>query len=153
MSIPAGRLCSTIRKVRAVWRPRCERADKGIGYDRGLTSIHERLFPQLVSPRAITYKDDLAAIPVACLDSSSFSRHFSPLYRRASCTGRDNLAAIATVYGFAKCFGAKDCHLSIDGSSLRSDICEAGSHVGECGRVLFRGFDEYVNNPYVLRHD
>jgi hypothetical protein len=66
------------------------------------------------------------------------------------CTDRDKFAAIATFYGQAKCFGLKNCHLAIDGSSLRSDLCAFGD-VAECARTLFKAFDDYASNPLAPR--
>jgi hypothetical protein len=63
-----------------------------------------------------------------------------------SCTERNDIAAIATVFGRAKCFGVTNCHLSIDGSTIKSDLCEVSS-AAECGRTLFKAFDDYMSNP------
>jgi hypothetical protein len=62
------------------------------------------------------------------------------------CAERDDVAAVATVYGKAKCFSPTNCHLAIDGSSMRSDLCDSKA-AAECGRTLFRAFDDYVTNP------
>ncbi len=62
------------------------------------------------------------------------------------CTERNNLVAIATVFGAAKCFSQTNCHLSIDGSSIRADLCDSKT-ASECGRLLFKAFDDYVNSP------
>src|ERR1700675_2949491 len=35
------------------------------------------------------------------------------------CTERNDVAAVAIVYGKAKCFSNTNCHLSIDGSSIK----------------------------------
>jgi len=63
-----------------------------------------------------------------------------------SCTERDDVAAIATSYGFAKCYGEKNCHLSVDGHSIKSTLCDAKAAT-ECGRGLFKAFDDYMNGP------
>jgi hypothetical protein len=62
-----------------------------------------------------------------------------------SCSERDNVAAVAIVYGVAKCFADKNCHLSIDGTSIRAEVCEANAE-NDCGRRLFKTFDDYVDN-------
>jgi hypothetical protein len=62
------------------------------------------------------------------------------------CAEREDVAAVATVYGKAKCFSPTNCHLAIDGSSMRSDLCDSKA-AAECGRTLFRAFDDYVTNP------
>jgi len=64
-----------------------------------------------------------------------------------SCAEHDNVAAIAIVYGLAKCFGPKNCHVTIDGGSLTATLCDSNG-VGECGRLLFRSFDSYVSRPH-----
>ncbi len=63
-----------------------------------------------------------------------------------SCTERNDVAAVATSYGFAKCYGEKNCHLSIDGRSIKSTLCDAKTAT-ECGRGLFKAFDDYLNSP------
>jgi hypothetical protein len=63
-----------------------------------------------------------------------------------NCAERPTIAAVASAYGLAKCFGERNCHLSIDGASLRSDLCDSDSAT-ECGRALFKAFDEYVTSP------
>lgn len=62
------------------------------------------------------------------------------------CTERNNLVAVATVFGAAKCFSLTNCHLSIDGSSIRADLCDSKT-ASECARLLFKAFDDYVNSP------
>lgn len=62
------------------------------------------------------------------------------------CTERDDVAAVATAYGEAKCFSSKNCHLAVDGTSLRPDLCDSKA-AAECGRALFKAFDDYVSNP------
>ncbi len=63
-----------------------------------------------------------------------------------SCTERNDVAAVATSYGLAKCYGEKNCHLSVDGHSIKSTLCEAKAAT-ECGRSLFKAFDDYMNSP------
>jgi hypothetical protein len=63
-----------------------------------------------------------------------------------NCTERKNVAAIATVFGAAKCFSGTNCHHVIDGSSIRADLCDANA-AAECGRALFKAFDDHVINP------
>lgn len=62
------------------------------------------------------------------------------------CTEGNNSVAVATVFGAAKCFSVKNCHLSVDGSSLKSDLCDSNGAT-ECGRTLFKAFDTYMSSP------
>lgn len=62
------------------------------------------------------------------------------------CAELNDVVAIATSYGLAKCYGEKNCHLSVDGHSIKSTLC-ASSAASECGRTLFKAFDEYMNRP------
>ena len=57
-----------------------------------------------------------------------------------NCTERKDVVAVATVYGKAQCFTSKNCHLSIDTSSLRSDLCNSDDAT-ECGRLLFKALE------------
>jgi hypothetical protein len=63
-----------------------------------------------------------------------------------NCTERSDVAAIAFAYGQAKCFSSKNCHLAVDGSSVRSALCESNA-AAQCGRTLFKAFDDYMSNP------
>jgi hypothetical protein len=63
-----------------------------------------------------------------------------------NCTERRNVAAIATVFGAAKCFSDRNCHHAIDASSIRSDLCDANA-ASDCGQALFKAFDDYIRNP------
>jgi hypothetical protein len=62
------------------------------------------------------------------------------------CTEHNDIVAIATVYGKAKCLGVNNCHLSLDGASIRSDVCDSKA-TAECGRTLFKAFADYVKKP------
>lgn len=63
-----------------------------------------------------------------------------------NCTERFDVAAIAFAFGQAKCFGSKNCHVAVDGSSIRSALCDF-KVAPECGRALFMAFDDYMSNP------
>lgn len=65
-----------------------------------------------------------------------------------SCTERDKIGGVATAYGHAKCLGVKNCHYVIDGSSLRSALCDSETAV-QCGKSQFKSFNDYVrhSNP------
>jgi hypothetical protein len=63
-----------------------------------------------------------------------------------NCTEHDDVGAIAFAFGQAKCFGSKNCRAAVDGSSVRSALCD-WSATAECGRALFKAFDEYVSRP------
>jgi hypothetical protein len=62
---------------------------------------------------------------------------FAPIGR-----GQDD-AAIATTYGKGKCFPGAYCHGVVDGSSLKSALCDSNA-TAECGRSLFKNFDDYA---------
>jgi len=63
-----------------------------------------------------------------------------------SCQEHDNVAAFATVFGVAKCFGPRNCHVSIDGSTLGVLLCYSTA-VPECEHAIFRAFDDYMSRP------
>jgi hypothetical protein len=62
-----------------------------------------------------------------------------------SCTERNDVIGIATSYGWAKCYGDKVCHLSLDGSSIRSVLCDPRA-AAECGRTLFKILEDFIKN-------
>ena len=59
--------------------------------------------------------------------------------------GRSGVAAIAAIYGQAKCVW-DSCHVTSNELTLRSMICGANVST-ECGRALFRDFDNYWSGP------
>ena len=59
---------------------------------------------------------------------------------------RKNVAAIAIVFGVAKCFSATNCHHAIDGSSVRAKLCDVND-ITRCGQELFKAFEDFMNNP------
>lgn len=61
-----------------------------------------------------------------------------------ACSERTDVAAIATTFGKGKCFPGAYCHGVVDGSSLKSALCDLSASA-ECGRTLFKAFDDYVS--------
>ena len=59
------------------------------------------------------------------------------------CVERNDVIAVATSYGLAKCYSEKNCHLSVDGRSIKSALCTT-SGAAECGKTLFEAFDNYM---------
>lgn len=62
--------------------------------------------------------------------------------------------AIASIYGLAKCFGPKNCHASIDGSTLNALLSEPGIET-QSGINLFKGFDQGMTDSkgqMILNH-
>jgi hypothetical protein len=61
--------------------------------------------------------------------------------------------AVASIYGLAKCFGPKNCHASLDGSTLTALLSEPGLEK-QSGVNLFKEFDrmqaESKNHEMVL---
>jgi hypothetical protein len=78
---------------------------------------------------------------IASLDDNG--RMDTVLAIQMSCNERENLTAVATVYGQAKCFGPAKCHAAFDVPSLRVEFCDSL----QCGRALFKAFEDYLNNP------
>ncbi len=62
-----------------------------------------------------------------------------------NCVEHNDIAAIATAYGQAKCLSTTNCHQLVDGSSVRSALCDVNA-TAECGRALFKAFDEYMSS-------
>jgi hypothetical protein len=62
--------------------------------------------------------------------------------------------AVASVYGLAKCFGPKNCHLSVNDSTLNALLSEPGIET-QSGINLFKGFDEDMaksKDQMILNH-
>jgi hypothetical protein len=55
--------------------------------------------------------------------------------------------AVASVYGMAKCFGPKNCHVSVNDATLNALLSEPGietKNETQSGINLFKGFDEAI---------
>ncbi len=63
-----------------------------------------------------------------------------------SCAERSDVVAVATNYGMAHCFSGTDCRGAVDAISIKSALCAADA-AAECGRALFKAFDDYVRTP------
>ena len=66
------------------------------------------------------------------------------------CTERTDFASIATTYGQGKCIASTNCGVTVDGSSLKVAICDSYA-AADCGRALFKKFDDYMSNPIAPR--
>ena len=67
------------------------------------------------------------------------------------CAENNDITAVATQYGIAKCHNSKECGSVNDGESLSVSLCNANLSA-DCGRALFKAFDYYVdlNRPLKL---
>ena len=62
--------------------------------------------------------------------------------------------AVASIYGLAKCFGPRNCHLSSDDSTLNALLSEPGGET-QSGINLFKGFDQGMTDSkgqMILNH-
>jgi hypothetical protein len=62
--------------------------------------------------------------------------------------------AVASVYGLAKCFGPKDCHISVNDSTLNALLSEPGIEA-QSGINLYKQFDEVLaetKDRMILNH-
>lgn len=62
-----------------------------------------------------------------------------------ACAELNNVVGIATSYGWAKCYSEKECHIALDGRSIRSVLCDE-SAPAECGRTLFKVLEDFIKN-------
>jgi TPR repeat protein len=60
---------------------------------------------------------------------------------RMICVEDKGNVAVASVYGVAKCFGPKNCHVSVNDSTLNALLSEPGIET-QSGMNLFKEFDE-----------
>jgi hypothetical protein len=66
-----------------------------------------------------------------------------------NCTERGDVGAIAFAFGASKCFGSNNCHVAMDGSTIRSALCDARAAI-ECGHAIFNAFDDYCSKQVKL---
>ncbi len=73
---------------------------------------------------------------------------------RMICVEDKGNVAVASVYGLAKCFGPKNCHVSVNDSTLNALLSEPGIET-QSGLNLFKGFDEALaenKDQMILNH-
>jgi hypothetical protein len=63
-----------------------------------------------------------------------------------TCVENNEVTAVATQFGIAKCQSTTVCHSVIDGLSLNAALCNANLST-DCGRALFQVFDAYIRHP------
>ena len=81
---------------------------------------------------------------VASLDDEGHLDTVQTIY--LICAENNDVTAVATQFGIAKCQSATVCHSVIDGLSLNVALCNANLS-SDCGRALFKAFDAYINRP------
>ena len=57
-----------------------------------------------------------------------------------ACGESHNAVSAGSIYGMAKCFGLKNCHVSLDGHSLSVLMCDPNGEA-ICGKELLKEFD------------
>jgi len=75
-------------------------------------------------------------------DLSDHGKMDAVLIIQMACGEHNNFVSVGSVYGMAKCFGPKNCHLSLDGRTLNVLMCDPNGEA-ICGKELFKEF-EYV---------
>ena len=63
-----------------------------------------------------------------------------------TCVENNDVTAVATSYGIAKCKTKGQCASVLDGVSLNATLCNANLSA-DCGRALFKAFEFYLNIP------
>jgi hypothetical protein len=72
---------------------------------------------------------------------------------RMICVEDKGNVAVASIYGMAKCFGPKNCHVVVNDSTMNALLSETGMET-QSGTNLFKGFDETleeVKDQMVIR--
>ena len=57
-----------------------------------------------------------------------------------ACGESHNAVSVGSIYGMAKCFGPKNCHVSLDGHTLNVLMCDPNGEA-ICGKELLKEFD------------
>ena len=63
-----------------------------------------------------------------------------------SCVENNDVTAVATSYGIAKCNAHNKCGSVLDGESINAALCNANV-TPDCGRALFKAFETYMSIP------
>jgi hypothetical protein len=76
-------------------------------------------------------------------DLSDNGKNDTVIVVRMICEEDKGLVALASIYGLAKCFGPRNCHVSINGSTLTALLSEPGLET-QSGTNLFKAFDDLM---------
>lgn len=66
-----------------------------------------------------------------------------------ACGERNNAVSVGSVYGMAKCFGPKNCHVSFDGHTLNVLMCDPSGEA-ICGKELFKELEYVLANSGIM---
>jgi hypothetical protein len=73
-------------------------------------------------------------------DLSDYGKNDVVLVIQMACGERNNAVSIASIYGLAKCFGPRNCHQSINGTTLNLLMCDPSGEK-QCGFELLKELD------------
>lgn len=73
-------------------------------------------------------------------DLSDWGKNDVVFVIQMTCGERNNAVSVASIYGLAKCFGPKNCHQSINGSTLNLLMCDPSGEK-QCGFELLKELD------------
>ena len=73
-------------------------------------------------------------------DLSDYGKNDVVLVIQMTCGERNNAVSVASIYGLTKCFGPKNCHQSINGSTLNLLMCDPNGEK-QCGLELLKELD------------
>lgn len=77
-------------------------------------------------------------------DLSDYAKNDAVLVIQMVCGERSNAVSVASIYGVAKCFGPKNCHQSINGSTLNMLMCDPNGEK-QCGFELLKVLDSVLS--------
>jgi hypothetical protein len=64
-----------------------------------------------------------------------------------TCAENNDVTAVATQFGIAKCSSTELCKSVIDGLSLNVALCNA-NRSSDCGHAIFEAFEAHVKRPH-----
>jgi hypothetical protein len=73
-------------------------------------------------------------------DLSDYGKNDVVLIIQMTCGERNSAVSVASIYGLAKCLGPKNCHQSINGSTLNLLMCDPNGEK-QCGFELLKELD------------
>lgn len=77
-------------------------------------------------------------------DLSDYGKNDFVLIIQMACGERNNAVSVANIYGLAKCFGPKNCHQSINASTLNLLMCDPNGEK-QCGFELLKELDHVLS--------
>jgi hypothetical protein len=129
-------------RISAQDRPQVPLRDQPQGKQLKPISVQPACDGKLSSVLLSSFKDAISTSQryVLVPNLSDNGKMDAVLIIQMACGEHNNTVSVGSIYGMAKCFGPKNCHVSLDGHTLNVLMCDSNGGA-TCGKELFKEFE------------